>query len=212
MNVVPLDGSWVRGTHGRLPDSVDDSPLLLCSDPDLAVLGRGRRHRSGGAGARPGAPGGRHRGADARRRGVRAMSTTLADEQVVLVDHDGTPIGTMDKSRVHTTDTPLHLAFSCYAFDSEGRMLLTRRSLEKRTWPGVLDQHLLRTSRPRREPRGRDPAPDAVRTRRRGRIPAARAARIPLPRGRPRRDRRERGVPGVLRPAALRPAAGRPTR
>ena len=35
MNVVPLDASWVRGTHGRLPDSVDDSPLLLCSDADL---------------------------------------------------------------------------------------------------------------------------------------------------------------------------------
>jgi len=65
------------------------------------------------------------------------VSTTLADEQVVLVDPDGTPIGTMDKSRVHTANTPLHLAFSCYAFDSEGRMLLTRRSLEKRTWPGV---------------------------------------------------------------------------
>ena len=65
------------------------------------------------------------------------MSTTLADEQVVLVDADGTPIGAMDKSRVHTADTPLHLAFSCYAFDSEGRMLLTRRALGKRTWPGV---------------------------------------------------------------------------
>lgn len=65
------------------------------------------------------------------------MSTTLADEQVVLVDPEGTPIGTMDKSRVHTADTPLHLAFSCYAFDSEGRMLLTRRALGKRTWPGV---------------------------------------------------------------------------
>jgi predicted AlkP superfamily pyrophosphatase or phosphodiesterase len=35
MNVVPLDPSWVRGTHGRLPDSVVDSPLLLCSDAAL---------------------------------------------------------------------------------------------------------------------------------------------------------------------------------
>lgn len=33
MNVVPLDPSPVRGTHGRLPDSVDDGPVLLCSDP-----------------------------------------------------------------------------------------------------------------------------------------------------------------------------------
>ena len=35
MNVVPLDPSWVRGTHGRLPSSEADSPLLLCSDAAL---------------------------------------------------------------------------------------------------------------------------------------------------------------------------------
>lgn len=35
MNVVPLDPSCVRGTHGRLPDSAIDSPLLLCSNADL---------------------------------------------------------------------------------------------------------------------------------------------------------------------------------
>ncbi|MEU2540896.1 alkaline phosphatase family protein [Streptomyces iakyrus] len=33
MTVVPLDASLVRGSHGRLPDSDDDGPLLLCSDP-----------------------------------------------------------------------------------------------------------------------------------------------------------------------------------
>ncbi|MWB99701.1 alkaline phosphatase family protein [Agromyces seonyuensis] len=35
MNVVPLDGSYVRGTHGRLPDSAADTPLLLSSDASL---------------------------------------------------------------------------------------------------------------------------------------------------------------------------------
>ncbi|MFD4421095.1 alkaline phosphatase family protein [Agromyces sp. NPDC058484] len=35
MNVVPLDPSCVRGTHGRLPESSADTPLLLCSDATL---------------------------------------------------------------------------------------------------------------------------------------------------------------------------------
>ncbi|MFD7665816.1 alkaline phosphatase family protein [Streptomyces sp. NPDC059788] len=30
---VPLDATLVRGTHGRLPDSAQDGPVLLCSDP-----------------------------------------------------------------------------------------------------------------------------------------------------------------------------------
>ena len=34
MNVVPLDPSPVRGSHGRLPDDPRDGPVLLCSEPD----------------------------------------------------------------------------------------------------------------------------------------------------------------------------------
>lgn len=33
MQVVPLDPSCVRGSHGRLPDEDRDAPVLLCSDP-----------------------------------------------------------------------------------------------------------------------------------------------------------------------------------
>jgi predicted AlkP superfamily pyrophosphatase or phosphodiesterase len=33
MNVVPLDPSCVRGSHGRLPASAADGPVLLCSAP-----------------------------------------------------------------------------------------------------------------------------------------------------------------------------------
>ena len=33
MNVVPLDPSCVRGSHGRLPDSPQDGPVLLSSNP-----------------------------------------------------------------------------------------------------------------------------------------------------------------------------------
>lgn len=58
-------------------------------------------------------------------------------EQVVLVDDGGTPIGTADKSVIHDGDTPLHLAFSCHVFSPDGRVLITRRALGKRTFPGV---------------------------------------------------------------------------
>ncbi|PRX48589.1 putative AlkP superfamily pyrophosphatase or phosphodiesterase [Prauserella shujinwangii] len=35
MNVVPTDPRHVRGSHGRLPDSADEGPVLLCSDPTV---------------------------------------------------------------------------------------------------------------------------------------------------------------------------------
>jgi predicted AlkP superfamily pyrophosphatase or phosphodiesterase len=36
MNVVPLDPTPVRGSHGRLPDDPCDGPVLVCSDPSMA--------------------------------------------------------------------------------------------------------------------------------------------------------------------------------
>ena len=58
-------------------------------------------------------------------------------ELVVLVDDDGNRVGTARKSAVHGARTPRHLAFSCYGFDAGARLLVTRRSRDKVTFPGV---------------------------------------------------------------------------
>lgn len=62
----------------------------------------------------------------------------------MLADAAGNPSGTADKAVVHTADTPLHFAFSTWllrpadSVDSSGvEVLLTRRALSKKTWPGV---------------------------------------------------------------------------
>ncbi|MEO9326212.1 isopentenyl-diphosphate Delta-isomerase [Nocardioides sp. C4-1] len=63
--------------------------------------------------------------------------TTATDDVVVLLDDHGNPVGTHPRATVHSTTTPLHLAFSCHLRDDAGRTLVTRRALAKRTWPGV---------------------------------------------------------------------------
>lgn len=65
------------------------------------------------------------------------MTVVDTEEFVVLLDEDGRQVGTAPKAAVHHQATPLHLGFSCYLFDAAGRVLLTRRALVKRTWPGV---------------------------------------------------------------------------
>ncbi|WP_010523846.1 isopentenyl-diphosphate Delta-isomerase [Nesterenkonia sp. F] len=58
-------------------------------------------------------------------------------DEVVLLTRDGHPCGAAPKHTVHSEQTPLHLGFSCHVLTSSGQILLTRRALHKRTWPGV---------------------------------------------------------------------------
>ena len=60
-----------------------------------------------------------------------------SEELVVLVDNNNNPIGTAEKDTVHTTDTPLHRAFSLFIFNSHNQVLLTKRASSKKTFPGV---------------------------------------------------------------------------
>lgn len=63
--------------------------------------------------------------------------STRLMEPVVLVDEQNNVLGTAPKEEVHTAKTPLHRGFSLFLFNGRGELLLTRRALSKKTFPGV---------------------------------------------------------------------------
>lgn len=76
---------------------------------------------------------------------------------VILLDEEHRPVGTAPRESVHGAATPLHLAFSCWLLDDDGRVLMTRRALGKRSWPGVWTNSFCG------HPRPDEPLADAVR-------------------------------------------------
>lgn len=59
------------------------------------------------------------------------------NEQVVLVDTKNNKLGLADKHTVHTSNTPLHRAFSLFLFNTQGELLLQQRASSKKTWPNI---------------------------------------------------------------------------
>ncbi len=57
-------------------------------------------------------------------------------EELVLVDSQNTVLGTAPKDLCHDGEGILHRAFSLFVFNNKMELLLQKRALEKRLWPG----------------------------------------------------------------------------
>ena len=60
-------------------------------------------------------------------------------EYVILVDENDNPIGKEDKVKWHLPNGKLHRAFTALIFNSEEKLLLTKRGSGKMLWPGDWD-------------------------------------------------------------------------
>jgi isopentenyl-diphosphate delta-isomerase len=62
-----------------------------------------------------------------------------AEQDVIAVDENDEPQGTVNRLEAHTGDGVRHRAFTALVFDGEGRILLAQRSPEKRLWDTYWD-------------------------------------------------------------------------
>ena len=56
-------------------------------------------------------------------------------EELILVDDEDKELGFLNKKQCHDGDGILHRAFSLFVFNSDGELLLQKRSEGKRLWP-----------------------------------------------------------------------------
>lgn len=64
------------------------------------------------------------------------MQDPSAQEVLILVDGEDRQVGSETKDECHRHPLRLHRAFSVFLFDRAGRMLISKRSTKKNTWPG----------------------------------------------------------------------------
>jgi len=57
-----------------------------------------------------------------------------AEQDVIAVDADDNPQGTVNRLDAHTGDGIRHRAFTALLFDEDGRVLLAQRAADKRLW------------------------------------------------------------------------------
>jgi len=64
------------------------------------------------------------------------QQSAASDPMLILVDDHDNVLGHAPRTQCHDGDGLLHRAFSVLLFDDRGRLLLQKRSAEKRLWPG----------------------------------------------------------------------------
>ncbi len=61
---------------------------------------------------------------------------SLNSTHIVLVTEQDTVLGTLEKIEGHSHETPLHRGFSAFLFNADNKLLIQKRAIHKKTWPG----------------------------------------------------------------------------